>query len=868
MTKSKMKSRKSAAPLPASPRKVVRASFAEFASILTGVALTLAVYLTMNFFIKNVIGTEYASISDSGARAIAEEFHQFEDTMNTLGMVFSTSGAMSKDEIAHNIRDSKIPLDKFDQIFLAYKKSTGAWSFKTLYKISSEENPRPVYSLNPEKIMLSRILNPKHFEILSPQILSDTELFLPPKGVEPTPGSIPFMLVRPIKQYDQSHGLLVGIAQADSVLHDSWRDSDTLAHISIRDAEKNRDIYVVSRYDEGSKPWTYDRVYEFSFGDRLWEVRTEYIKKAGTAFLESVPAMTVVFGFVLTLIGAGYLRTHKLQNQRMIGLNRVLEGKNIELQEEMTKRENLTSTLIKSESENRAVIDSVSDVIFETDINGKILFLNKTWQKITGFEIEQSKGQDIFKMLHPQDQEKQAKDFQLMVRSQKQPYRSFTRLRTIDGTFRAVEMAISMMRQDESRAQRVVGTFTDVEERRRAERALGEAEKKFRAIVENAAGGIFQLTPEGMYLSANPALARILGYDGPEQLLRQIKNANETVYGGIRERQAFLKELESRGAIYNHETQVKKFSGETIWVNENLRVVRDESSNTLYYEGSMEDITQRKEGEIALREAKIRSDLANRAKSEFLANMSHELRTPLNSIIGFSEIIHKETFGPISQAPYKEYSREIFDSGKRLLKVINEILDISRIEANERRLNESLVKVPDVVKAALRLLESKSDANKLTITNALGELPEVVGEELAIKQIVLNLLSNAIKFTPPGGRVTISGEVDRQGSLRLSFTDTGVGLDEHEIEKALSPFGQVDNALSRNTAGTGLGLTLVDALIKLHDGKLELFSKKGIGTTATIIFPPERVPQQQKRPWSNKAPAAPASVAKDGEKVS
>ncbi len=869
-TKNKMKSRRPAAEQPTSRKTLTKASFAEFASVLTGVALTLAAFLTMNFFVKNITGTEYEGISDSGAKTIAEKFSQFENTMNTLGTIFSISGEMDKEEVASRIRESKIPVEKFDQIFLAYKKTSGAWSFKTLYKTDAQDNPRPVYSLNPDKIMLSRILKPAHFEILSPQILSDTELFTLPKDGQATTGSIPFLLIRPIKQYDQSAGLLVGIAQADGVLDQSWQDNPTLAHISIRDPEKNHDIYLLSRYEEGGKPWTYDRVYEFSFGDRLWEVRTEYMKKDGTAFLEAIPGMTVLFGFVLTLIGAGYLRTHKLQNQRMMGLNRVLEGKNIELHEEMVKRENLTSTLIKSESENRAVIDSVSDVIFETDINGKILFLNKTWQKITGFEIEQSKGQEIFKMLHPQDQEKQAKDFQLMVRSQKQPYRSFTRLRTVDGTFRAVELAISMLRQDESRAQRVVGTFTDVEERRRAERALGEAEKKFRAIVENAAGGIFQLTPEGMYLSANPALARILGYDGPEQLLRQIKNANETVYGSVRERQMFLKELEAKGAIYNHETQVRKLSGESIWVNENLRVVRDESSNTLYYEGSMEDITQRKEGEIALREAKIRSDLANRAKSEFLANMSHELRTPLNSIIGFSEIIHKETFGPIAQDPYKEYSREIYDSGKRLLKVINEILDISRIEANERRLNESLVTVPDVVKAALRLLESKSEANKLTITNTLGNLPQVVGEELAIKQIVLNLLSNAIKFTPPGGRVTISGEVDRQGSLRLSFTDTGVGLDEHEIEKALSPFGQVDNALSRNTAGTGLGLTLVDALIKLHDGKLELFSKKGIGTTATIIFPPERVPQQQKRPWSNTpaAPAASTNAAKDGEKVS
>ncbi|MGB4106256.1 MAG: PAS domain-containing sensor histidine kinase [Alphaproteobacteria bacterium] len=830
------------------PRITVASGFAEFAFIVTGIVLTMAVFLTVNFFVKRAIYAEYESMSDTSAQAMAENFAEFETTINVLGTVFGLSPQTEKEVVAQKVRETKIPMERFDQVFLAYKKVNGAWSFKTLYK-TDDSDGRRVYSLNADKLMLSRIVQPANFETLEPQVLSDPELFSPVP--QETDGSRPFLLMRAIRQYDQTAGLLVGVAQAGSVLKDKWQQNEAMARVGLRDPAKNRDVFFLSRYSENDKPWTYDRVYEFAFGGSVWELRTEYSKKDNVAFLESVPGMMVVFGFVLTLVGIVYLRNHKVQHRRMMSLNRVLEDKNLELRDEMIKRENLTSTLIRSESENRAVIDSVSDVIFEADISGKILFLNKTWQKITGFETEQSTGQELFRMLHPQDQEKQAKDFQMLVRGQKQPYRTFTRLRTVDGTFRAVELAISVMRQDETRTQRVVGTFTDVEERRRAERALGEAEKKFRAIVENAAGGIFQITPEGMYLSANPALARILDYDGPEQLLRQVKNANDVIYGSIRERQAFLKELEARGAIYNHETQVVTLKGQKIWVNENVRVVRDESNNTLYYEGSMEDITQRKQAEIALREAKIRSDLANRAKSEFLANMSHELRTPLNSIIGFAEIIHKETFGPIGQDPYKEYSREIHDSGRKLLKVINEILDISRIEANERRLNESIVSVPGVIKACLKLLENKSEASKLTITNMLGDLPDVIGEELAIKQIGLNLLSNAIKFTPPGGRVTISGEVDRQGLLRISFTDTGVGLDEHEIEKALSPFGQVDNALNRNNAGTGLGLTLVDALIKLHDGKLELFSKKGIGTTATIIFPSDRVAQ--------KKPAAPAA---------
>lgn len=237
----------------------------------------------------------------------------------------------------------------------------------------------------------------------------------------------------------------------------------------------------------------------------------------------------------------------------------------------------------------------------------------------------------------------------------------------------------------------------------------------------------------------------------------------------------------------------------------------------------------------------MNSDLANRAKSEFLANMSHELRTPLNSIIGFSEMIREEIHGALEQRDYWEYAKDINDSGQRLLQVINEILDISKIEAGERELKESQVNVNKVAMTCVDLLAGKIDSGDLTVVNHLAGMPDLIGEELSIKQILMNLLSNAVKFTPKGGRVSMSYEVDRSGALHVSITDTGIGLDDEEIQRALSPFGQADNELSREGSGTGLGLTLVDALLKIHGAEFDLVSQKGIGTTATAIFPKERV---------------------------
>ncbi len=282
-------------------------------------------------------------------------------------------------------------------------------------------------------------------------------------------------------------------------------------------------------------------------------------------------------------------------------------------------------------------------------------------------------------------------------------------------------------------------------------------------------------------------------------------------------------------------------------MRENIRVVKDEQGNVLYFEGSMEDITKRKEADLALMEAKMQSDIANRAKTEFIANMSHELRTPLNAIIGFSEVMKNEVMGKLGQDIYKEYVTDIHESGNRLLKIINEILDISKIESGKRDLNESEFELQNVLGVCLDLFSSRAKDKALTITNEATALPRVIGEELSIKQVIGNVYSNAVQYTPSQGRITLFSNYDVDGAFRLSFTDTGIGMSEHEIEKALSPFGQLDNALDRSGSGTGLGLPLAKAVMDVHGGRIEILSEKAIGTTVTLIFPSTRVMRQNTR---------------------
>ena len=262
------------------------------------------------------------------------------------------------------------------------------------------------------------------------------------------------------------------------------------------------------------------------------------------------------------------------------------------------------------------------------------------------------------------------------------------------------------------------------------------------------------------------------------------------------------------------------------------RPLPDGGSVTVY-----EDVTARTIAERALRAAKEEAEMANRSKSEFLANVSHELRTPLNAIIGFSEIIKVELFGPVTPAQYRVYGGDIYDSGRHLLSLINDILDLSKVEAGKYEMSEVEVDLVQTVEGCLRLIRERAASGQVRIINAMpAKLPPLVADLRALKQILLNLLSNAVKFTPNCGTVTVSAMIRPQGDLELTVMDTGIGMSPEEIDIAMSQFGQVDSAFSRRFEGTGLGLPLTQRLIEMHGGTIELESEKGVGTTVMARF--------------------------------
>ena len=233
---------------------------------------------------------------------------------------------------------------------------------------------------------------------------------------------------------------------------------------------------------------------------------------------------------------------------------------------------------------------------------------------------------------------------------------------------------------------------------------------------------------------------------------------------------------------------------------------------------------------------KIRAEEANHSKSEFLANMSHELRTPLNAINGFSDIMKKEMFGPLGDPRYKEYVNDILFSGQHLLSLINDILDMSKIEAGKMTLNTEALQMSDMISQVIRIVRGRADENRLKLVYEDQIMPEIEADPRAVKQILLNLATNAIKFTPEGGVVTIAVE-SKSAGLIIRVSDTGIGISEEDIERLAQPFEQIDSQHSRKHEGTGLGLALSKSLVELHGGNFKIQSVVGQGTTVIFTLP-------------------------------
>jgi PAS domain S-box-containing protein len=371
--------------------------------------------------------------------------------------------------------------------------------------------------------------------------------------------------------------------------------------------------------------------------------------------------------------------------------------------------------------------------------------------------------------------------------------------------------------------------------------AMRRAEAQMRNVVEGSAQGVVVIDQTGV-VYINDAFARMIGYaDAQEGTQLQSRDPNSMIHPDDRERvsERLRARLAGKEVMSHYDLRLVRRDGSVVWTETRAAFVRwNGKPASLSW---MNDVTHRKRMEAELVRSKDAAEFANRTKTEFLANMSHELRTPLNAILGFSEVIREEMFGPVGQKRYTEYAHDIHASGEHLLELINDILDLSKLEAGKLELRETAISLPKVVENCLMLLRNKATAGGVELlTEIPPNLPALRADERSTKQVLLNLLSNAVKFTPKGGRVTTSLSYSPRAGFSIAVTDTGIGMSAEDIKIALSPFGQIDSQIAREHHGTGLGLPICRSLLELHGGELLVTSEPNVGTTMTAHYPASR----------------------------
>jgi PAS domain S-box-containing protein len=360
-------------------------------------------------------------------------------------------------------------------------------------------------------------------------------------------------------------------------------------------------------------------------------------------------------------------------------------------------------------------------------------------------------------------------------------------------------------------------------------------------MFEHALWGIFQTTLDGKYIRANAALAQIYGYESPAELMSGLTDIGRQLYVDPARRGEFVGLMQKNGELSGFESEIYRGDGSVIWISESCREVRDAEGIFVCYEGTVENITERKQIEAELHAAREIAEQSNKAKSVFLANMSHELRTPLNAILGFSELMMQELFGPMGDPHYVEFAGDIFRSGRHLLDIIGNILDLAKVETGQLSLDERDVDIVDLIRGSERLVAETARLRDIALRlDVPAGVVSVLVDPTRLRQILLNLLSNAVKFTPEGKGVVLS--CGREGDrLYLRVADTGIGIKPDDLDRVMQPFHQVDNSFSRRYEGTGLGLPLTQSLVDLHGATMTIESVPEDGTTVTVMLPPERV---------------------------
>jgi PAS domain S-box-containing protein len=386
-----------------------------------------------------------------------------------------------------------------------------------------------------------------------------------------------------------------------------------------------------------------------------------------------------------------------------------------------------------------------------------------------------------------------------------------------------------------------VVTIKDAGARTQVDEAARAAEESYRAIFENASEGLFRILPDGTYQRANRALCLLHGVASEDELVVRAPEGLWSAFVDAERRAEFERSLRAHGRVQGFEVeQLRHGGGERFWASISGHAVHDGIGRLVAFEGSVRNVTQRVRAEARLRAVAEAAEAANRTKSKFLATMTHELRTPLNAILGFSEMLDSQLFGPIGNPKYAGYVRDILASGQHLLRLIDDLLDLSRYESRRIELLDDTVDLAALIDEVRRMIELRARRDGIVLTcSATPQMPLLAADWGRLRQVLLNLVTNALKFTPSGGRVEVLAYLNDQGDPVLRVADTGCGIAKEDRDRVFDPFVRV--ARGRQVEGVGLGLSIVRMLIELHGGHVAILDTPGGGATFEVVLPRGRI---------------------------
>lgn len=496
---------------------------------------------------------------------------------------------------------------------------------------------------------------------------------------------------------------------------------------------------------------------------------------------------------------------------------------------DITKQQSAERALREREAQFRDLFDDAPVAYHELDNDNCITRVNQTELAMLGYSAEEMVGRPVWEFIveEPEDDVIAVQlTGELRVEATQRTFRRK------DGTTIPTLMRHKLISDAGGDVRGMRSTLQDISALKRVEEELRTAEEKYRSIFENAIEGIFQTTPEGRFQNGNPAIARIYGYNSPAELMSELTDIERQLYVDPDRRQQFIETIEEQGEVSGFISQVYRRDGSVIWISEHARVVRDHHARVLFYEGTVEDITTRREAEDAVTRARDAALESARLKSEFLANMSHEIRTPMNGIIGMTGLLMDTEMS----AKQRDFAQTIQGSADSLLHILNDILDFSKIEAGMLVFEEIDFDLPAAVEGAANVLAERASAKNVElITFIYSDVPYALrGDPGRLRQVLTNLIGNAVKFTDSGEIVVRARKIDESWSdvtVRFDISDTGIGIAPETQAKLFNAFVQADGSTTRKYGGTGLGLAICKQLVTQMNGDIGVNSEPGKGST-------------------------------------